>query len=97
MAHQRQLSPTVFLDKMKIIYRPMSILVRRRREKYFFKLKASVNYSTVKRQAGAEASRFEVSSLKDVFFRSQKLTYEIVYTCIDAIPKRSIAVANFDK
>ena len=75
----------------------MSILVRRRREKYFFKLKTSVNYSTVKRQAGAEVSRFEVSSLKYVFFRSQQLTNEIVYTCIDAIPKRSIAVANFDK
>ena len=35
LAHQRQLSPTIILDKMKIIYRPMSILVRRDQEKYF--------------------------------------------------------------
>ena len=35
VAHQRQLSPTIFLDKMKRIYRPMSILVRREQEKYF--------------------------------------------------------------
>ena len=63
MAHQRQLSPTVFLDKMKGIFRPMSILVRREQEKYFFRLKIAVNYGTVKRQAGKEVSRFEVSSL----------------------------------
>ena len=44
-----------------------------------------VNYGTVKRQAGAEVSRFEVSSLDDFFFRSQQLTYKIVYTCIDVI------------
>ena len=37
----------------------------------------------VKRQAGAEVSRFEVSSLEGFFFRSQQLTYKIVYTCID--------------
>ena len=61
-----------------------------------------VNYSTVKREAGAEVSRFE----EDFFFRSQQLTYKIVYTCIDVIsseedttennetPKRSIAVGN---
>ena len=28
VAHQRQLSPTLLLDTMKIIYRPMPILVR---------------------------------------------------------------------
>ena len=55
-----------FLDKMKRIYRPMSILVRREKEKYFFRLRTAVNYGTVKRQAGAEVSRFEVSSLKKV-------------------------------
>ena len=64
MVHQRQLSPTVFLDKMKRIYRPISILVRREQEKSFFRLKTSVNYGTVKRQAGAEVSRLEVSSLE---------------------------------
>ena len=58
VAHQRQLSPTVFLDKMKRIYRPMSILVRREQEKYFFKAETAVNYGTVKHQAGAEVSRF---------------------------------------
>ena len=62
VAHQRQLSPTVLLDKMKRIYRPMSILVRREQEKYFLRPKTAVNYDTVKRQAGAEVSRFEVSS-----------------------------------
>ena len=60
----------------------MSILVRREQEKYFFRLKTAVNYGTVKRQAGAEVSRFEVSSLEG-FFRSQQLTYKIVYTCVD--------------
>ena len=54
MAHQRQLSPTAFLDKTKRIYPPMSILVRGEQEKYFFRLKTAVNYGTVKRQAGAE-------------------------------------------
>ena len=54
MGHQRQLSPAVFLDKMKIIYRPRSILVRIEQEKHFFKLKTPANYSTVKRQAGAK-------------------------------------------
>ena len=59
---------------------------------------------------GAEVSRFEVSSLEGFFFRSQQLTYKIVYTCIDVIssevdtmenPKHpaecSIVVGNFDK
>ena len=49
---------------MKRIYRPMSILVRREQEKYFGEggggLKTAVKYGTVKRQAGAEVSRFEV-------------------------------------
>ena len=53
MAHQRQLSPTVFLDKMEINYRPMSTLVRTEQEKYFFRLKTAVSYGTVKHQAGA--------------------------------------------
>ena len=44
-----------------------------------------VNYGTVKRQAGAEVSSFEVSSLDGFFFRCQQLTYKIVYTCIDVI------------
>ena len=56
----------------------MSILVRREQEKYFFRLKAAVNYGIVKRQAGAEVSRFEVSSLEGFFFRIQQLTY----TCL---------------
>ena len=34
----------------------MSILVRREKNKYFFRLKNAVNYGTVKRQAGAEVS-----------------------------------------
>ena len=108
MAHERQLSLTVFLDKMKRIYRPMSILVRKEQEKYFFRLKNAVHYGKVKRQAGAEVSRFEVSSLEGFFFRSQQLTYKIVYICIDVIsseenttpgkyetPKPSIAINKF--
>ena len=91
----------------------MSILVRREQEKFFFffRLKTAVNYGkTVKRQAGAEVSRFEVSSLEGFFFGSQQLTYKILYTCIDVISsqedttentkhlrsKGSIAVGNFD-
>ena len=48
------------LDEMKIIYRPMSILVRREQEEYFFRLKTALNYDTVKRLAGAgvQDSRF---------------------------------------
>ena len=38
----------------------------------FFRLKTVVNYGTVRRQAGAEFSRFEVSSLVGNFFRSQQ-------------------------
>ena len=94
VAHQRQLSPTVFLDKMKRIYCPMSILVRREQEKYFLRLKTAVNYGTVKRQAGAEVSRFEVSSLKGFFFRSPKLTYKIVYTCIGVISSEEDTTEN---
>ena len=74
-----------FLDKMKRIYRPTSILVRREQEKYLFRLQTVVNYGTVKRQAGEEVSRFEVSSLEGFSFRSHQLTYKIVYSCIDAI------------
>ena len=67
------------------------------------------NCGTVKRQAGTEVSRFEVSSLEGFFFRSQQLRYKIVYTCIDVISseedttekyetfKCSMAVGNFDK
>ena len=73
MAHQRQLSPTVFLDKMKKIYRSMSILVRREQEKGFFSLKTAVNYGTVKRQGGAEVSRIEVSSLEGFVFSKSKV------------------------
>ena len=75
VAHQKQLPPIVFLDKMKRSYRPISILVRREQGKYFFRLKTTVNYGTVKRQAGAEVSRFEVSSLGS-FLRGQQLTYK---------------------
>ena len=62
----------------------MSILVRREPEKYFW-LKTAVNYGTVKRQAGAEVSRFEASSLEGFFFRRKQLTYKIVYTRKDVI------------
>ena len=55
----------------------MSILVTREQEKFFFRLKTAVNYGTVKRQAGEEVSRFEVSPLEGFFFRSQQLTYKI--------------------
>ena len=59
---------------MEINYRPMSILVRREQEKYFFRLKTGVNYDTVKRQVGADVSRFQVSSLEGFFFKSQQMT-----------------------
>ena len=43
-----------------------------------------VNNGTVKRQAGAEVSRFKVSPLGGFFFRSQQLTYKIsIYTVSD--------------
>ena len=49
-------SPLI-LDKMKRIYRPMSMLVRREQEKYFLRLKTAVNRDcTSKRQTGAEVS-----------------------------------------
>ena len=63
----------------------MSILVSREQEKYFFRMKTALNFDTVKRQAGPEVSRFEVSSIDGFFFRSQQLTYKIVYTCIHVI------------
>ena len=56
-------------------------------------LKTAVSYGTVKRQAGAEVSRFEVSSL-GFFFRSQQLTYKIVYTCIDVISSEEDTTKN---
>ena len=63
-----------FLDKMKRIYRPMSTLVRKGQEKHFFRMETEINcYGTVKRQAGAVVSRFEVSSLEGFLFRSQQL------------------------
>ena len=72
----------------------MSNLVRREQETYFFRLKTAVNNGTVKRQAGAEVSRFEVSSLEGFFFRSQQLTYKIVYTCIDVISSEEDKTEN---
>ena len=72
----------------------MSNLVRRAQEKHFFRLKTAVNYRTVKRQAGAEVSRFEVFSLEGFFFRSQQLTYKIVYTSIDLISSKEDATEN---
>ena len=52
-------------------------------EKYLFSLKTAVNCGALKHQAGAEVSRFEVSSLKSFFFRSHQLTHKIVYTRMD--------------
>ena len=73
----------------------MSNFVRREQEKNFLRLKTAVNYGTVKRQAGAEVSRFEVSSLDSFFFRSQlQLTYKIVYTCIDVISSEEDTTEN---
>ena len=66
----------------------MSNLVRREQEKNFFRLKTAVNYDTVERQGGAEVSRFQVSSFEGFFFRSQQLTYKIVYTCTHVISSR---------
>ena len=63
------------LDKIKINYRLMSILVRRQQEKYFFGLKTAVNYDTVKHQVGAEVSRFEVPSSEGFF--SLEVTVDI--------------------
>ena len=53
-----------------------------------------VNYGTVKRQAGAEVSRFQVSSLDGFFFRSQRLTFKIVYSCIDVISSEEDTTEN---
>ena len=71
----------------------MSILVRREQERYFFRLKTAVNYGTVKRQAGAEVSSYEVSCL-GFFFRSQQLPYKIVYRCIDLISSKEDTTEN---
>ena len=79
---------------MKRIYRPMLILARKEQEKYFFKLKTAVNYGTVKRQAGAEVSRFEFSSLEGFYFRSQQLSYKIVNTCTEAISSEEYTTKN---
>ena len=72
----------------------MSVLVRREQEKYIFKLKTAVNYSTVQRQAAAEVSRLEVSSLEGFFFRSHRLTYKIIYSCIDIISSEEDTTEN---
>jgi len=69
-------------------------LVKREQEKCFFRLKTVVNYAIVKRQAGAEVSRFQFSSLEGVFFRSQQVTYKIVYTCIDVISSEEDTTEN---
>ena len=53
-----------------------------------------VNYGPVKRQADAEVSRSEVSSLGGFFFRSQQLVYKIVYTCIDVISSEEDTTEN---
>ena len=72
----------------------MSNLIRREQEKYFFRLKTAVNYGTVKRQAGAEVSRFEVFLFEDFFFRSQQLTYKIVYIYTDVISSEEDTTEN---
>ena len=72
----------------------MSILIRTEQKKNFFRLKTAVNYGTVKRQAAAEVSRFEVSSLEGFFFWSQQLTYKIVYTWIDVISTEEDTMEN---
>jgi len=66
----------------------------RRAREVFFWLKTAVNYGTVKRQAGTEVSRFEVSSLDGFFFRSQQLTYKTLYTCLDVISTEEDTTEN---
>ena len=78
MAHQKELSPTVFLDKMKRVYRPMSILDRREQEKYFFRLKTAVNYGTVKRQAGTSHVQYTQTDT----VRNYKLTIRTVWQIV---------------
>ena len=90
-------TPTDFFYFFKRSYRPISILVRSEQEKYYFTLKTAVNHGTVKRQEGAEVSRFEISSLEGLFFfRSHQLTYKIhiVYTCIDVISSEEDTTKN---
>ena len=72
----------------------MSILVRREQEKYFFRLKIAVNYGTVKRQAGKEVSRFEVSSLAGFSSLGVNSWDKIVYTCIDVISSEEDTTGN---
>ena len=72
----------------------MSILVKREKEKYFWDWKTAVSYGTVKRQGGAEVSRFKVSSYESFFFWSQQLTYKIVYTCMDVTSSEDDATEN---
>jgi len=50
--------------------------------------------ASVNQAAGAEVSRFEVSSLQGFFFRNQQLTYKIVYTCIDVISSEEDTTEN---
>ena len=62
----------------------------------FFRLKTAVNYGTVRRQAGAEVSRYEVSSLEDFFYRSQQHIQNCfyMYTCIDVTSSEEDTTEN---
>ena len=65
MAHQRQLSPTVFFRyKDEIIYHPMLILGRREQENYFFKAE---NFG--KLRYNKTSSRCRGFKIPDVLFR----------------------------
>ena len=82
---------------MKRIYRPMSILVRREQEKYFgggvgAENRGKVRYS--KTSSGPRGFKIRGSSLEGFFFRSQQLTYKIVYTCIDVISSEEDTTEN---
>jgi len=72
----------------------MSNLVTREQDLNSFRLKTTVKYCTVKRQAGAEVSRFEVSSWEGFFFRSQQLTYKTIYSCVDVISSKEDTTEN---
>ena len=56
--------------------------------------RANMLINNIKRQAGAEVSRFEVFSLEGFFFRSPQLIYKIVYTCIDVISSEEDTTEN---
>ena len=66
----------------------MLILVRREQEKYFYAETCG------KLQCSKTSRRRRGFKIRGFFFRSQQLTYKIVYTCIDVISSEEDTMQN---